>query len=629
MFELFGIEPVLKISLLVFVLIYVSTFIGFHILGDKTSNNGIHLLVGLFIIVSLIAIFATKGITVFSAFLVSFVLIIRPEFSKLKVNFVQPFTSALHFFVIFLVFLFIQFLREPYFSRDHISSSYSDFTFYISASESILNSGVESTLSYLSNYGYEIAPNVYHYFDLYLFLPVFLVKIPPLIGYLYFLIPLLFSLSAYSLIHCFDFNSRKSLYTFFGILSIFVLGFKFGDNEAIYRYSIAYFPKSSVVFFIFLLFQLKSRFNYLDIIALTLIVGLVLNPILFLLILFSSVVLIFLLIWKKFIGFKDFLKLRYLLITVLFLAYFLQFLNGKSDNSVLYTFLVDFNLKEYILGSIFKMKGLTGILQHFPHILLLLLIIIGIKVKNKAFPVSLVSVLLLMCSGYLMATLLHIHFEANQFFMISFAPFLAYVFYFILHELFSIKSKKIIYLSALFLGTTICLFAIGGYSIFTKPRDVYLSSVEFNKSIQDERRKLNSFKAVYFRVVDSETDWIRSLPFLFSELGYLKLYDNSQIIQPTVVSFFNKETSYPKNALNLIGNGPFQKHCDKVKQEPESYYDKSFFIAFQSFIEINKINTLIFDKDLQIPDWVAELKIREIVSPVKPYDNHYVYMLNN
>lgn len=628
MFELFGLVPLLKVLLVGFLTTYLSFFFGNIIARDKTNNYGIIFIVGTIVLCSLYAIIINWGKSIFTPALVSLIILFKPSFKLIKQAFVDALKPSLSFFVIFLVCFFLQLAKEPYFSTEYISTTYTDYSFYISAMQDILLGGGESTIGYLSNYGIEVDPNIYHFYDLYLLLPVFIFKIPPLVGYVYFLNSFLFSIAIYCLTHLFSVNKRKQvLLIAIGLISICLTGIILSDFSPIYRYSVTYFPKCTVFFAIVMMLKLEGSLNRIELLTLLLIVGLVVNPLLFAISLIPIIILFIRSLLNGESKLSQLFSIRLLLIFSLFLAYLLFIFVSKSDNSILYTFKGEITLSEFFKGFLYRFKGYLGMYQHFPLLVLAGLIYIYRFFRFKQFNLILFFSFLMLLSGQFIASVMHNHYEGTQLFYIVFTPFLAIIFYYSFRVLYG--RKELLYKIGfwIFISFTLISYLNNGYQVFTKPRVVVKSSIEFNRNLMANKEQVKIVKAIHFRVFNEKTRWIKAVPFLVYDIGYLHLYQNSHVVQAISTSFFEDKIKFPPNAMNLIANGPFQKYCNELDLYPKSFNDPNYYIVLKEFIEENEINTLIFDRDFEIPSWIENFNLVEKVNPIEKYDKHIIYIL--
>jgi hypothetical protein len=327
---------------------------------------------------------------------------------------------------------------------------------------------------------------------------------------------------------------------------------------------------------------------------------------------------------------KDLFNKRNLVITLILLAYLYNIFNPSSDNSSLfavtestYTSSIFSKLKAQTISNLSTFK----LLPHLFIFCLFSLIQVFKGVGNIPKEIFL-SFGILIC-GFLFSLIFYYHYDGTQFFVIPLTALLSVVFYF---SLIQLLDQTILY--GRFLGViSICLYLLSfvnsGHFIYTTPRALNMSSIDFNKEIAHFANEGNSINAIFLPSLNYKTNWIIAIPHFPFDVGYLNYFTDSKCIQPFSVSFFSQNEHYKKSALILISKGPFQEHCDELNLAPKSFYDKEFERAIISFIDKHSINTIIFNKSLEIPDWVNQLNIIKFIEPKEKYDKHKIFFINS
>jgi hypothetical protein len=627
MFTLFGILPLVKILLVAFVVIFGSNLIGsFFKISDSQNSNSSQFLIGVLVLVSLLAGVINKGNTIFIPFLFSLILLFKDHIKFDAFKIANTLSISLKIYAIFLVFFSIQLVREPYFSDQIVSATYNDFSFYMSTVQDIIKFREESKLATFMNYGIDVKLSLYHYFDLYLLSPVLFVGVPPLSGFVHWVMPFLFCMATVGLIGMVT-NKINWYGVILAVVSLSLIGVRFADYTPIFRYSVFYFPKSYVVFIVFCLLPTRNLIGIPKQIVFLVITCLVINPLL----LFASAPLLagliaFLLITKR-VKFKEFFGYEIILIVLMFSAFATQFLAPSSNESMFLSFVKDFNLQEYLKVIFQKLRGHMGIIQHFPYLIVLLILSIYQLRKHKVkIHLHFVLTILLLCSGALSSTLLHIHFESFQLFSIVLAPAIAILFFYSSFILIKYSSKLTsvgLTLSFLFLGF---LYFKGGSKIYLEARNHEPYSLNFIKQIKNQHDEINPFNALYFSNLNEDTPWIRTVPYLTPKIGYMHLFPNSHVLQP-ITSSFSVFNSYPAYALTSIGMSPFEVKCKELNIEPTYFDDHEYESVLKLFIEDHGINTFITTMDFVKPYWFNQMDFKEVILPTDTIGNHIVYML--
>lgn len=628
--DLFGLWPIYKIIGTSLILFFFSFFFGKIYLKSYTDNKAVHFIFGLLIDISIVAIYITKGKTIFLSFLLLLMIFYKSsniDWKKLVFGSIRD-TS----FVILLLIIFIgeNLIRYNYFSSEYIYAGYPDYPYYLMLAESLMMTGVESFFNYLEVFGISTTANIYHYFDIYILIPYIFSGIPSTSVYLFFF---------------------KS---FIAALGVFVLGNFFShitQNRKFYSYLIAYF----VVHYVGLSidgFQIELEPNFIYNIkaiyvlililffhewyiskntiycSLILVCSFLFNPLLTPIV---TVVILILLLTKKLNWRKNIFNGR----NILFLIFlciniiWLYFYNSQSSNKLLLDIereQIQFISFSYIEGAFNRFLNylIGGFKSHIliVAVILQLLYILYLK-KHLDFRIYIASLMFFM--GHIFNSLLFYHAESSQFYSIPFICLAIIFVYYGIVQVFN-SDKNLRYSSFIIILFLIGSFIISGFKSFHRPQSYYKNSVAF---VDETLRSLNSpAKIIYFEDYDKFTldNWRRVLPHLSFGVGNLKLNSFSFIIQPTLTDFFEPGT-LPIEAEISIKRGPFQMYCTENNFHPSSYEDQNFFIALKGFIEQKDIDCLVFDKNIRIPNWIEELEVKKIIKPVKKYDNLVLYVL--
>ncbi|MBL4710292.1 MAG: hypothetical protein JKY48_17820 [Flavobacteriales bacterium] len=630
MFEIFGIFPLIKILVLVGLLVYSGFVIGDFIASESTKNKAIHLFIGISVILSFLAIINTRGISVFTPSLLCILLLFKPQWKLNRVNLKASLFHTGQLFLFFLPFFLIEIYRQSYFSTEFISNSYGDYSYYLVTAQNIWDTGIETTYAYMHEYGTQLAPNLYHYFDLYLLVPAFLADIPPLIGYLFYFLPLIYALTVYSLCHIFSIPQQKILSFLLAFVSLHIVGVSFPEFEVFKKVTLIHFPKASFFVFAILLLKLKEQWSLTKTLIAVSFLSLMLNPLIFLLNCIVSVVIFLFYMKKEKLELKTIFKPIYLLIYLAFVLYFITIFTGKSENSVLNTFVEKHSLSQVISGIIEHFVGYLGIIKKLPVLLITLITLTIYTFRQRKIKFELLFVGLAFAIGHVVNSLMYNHYEGGQFFALPFVTFIVIATYFALITFFDgknfvLKENKIF--GIVLFGAIIFTFSIGGYTIFTKAKVLSPTSVVFNKEINKVMNSKKEINALFYKEFNDETPWISTMPYLLFDLGYLNLYESTSCIQPTHVNMFKTNKGVKGNAISLISGGPFALYCKELGLQPESIHDEEYKKAILGFIEMHEVNFLIFEREMKSPDWLKELTISEEIPPQGKLDKHRIYVL--
>ena len=627
MVEVVGIMPIVKILAMSFLIVLGSFWIGQLICSKTSSNPALQFFIGLSTWVSVLAIIVTRGYSVFTPSLLCILLLFKPSLKTLSYDIYRPLKNTAFFMLFFIPVLFIELYRQSYFSNEIVNSGFGDYQFYTSAARNIFKGGIESSLAYLNHYGISTYTNLYHYFDLYLLGPVFLLNIPPLVGYLFFFLPLIYSAAAYSIFYLSNAQGNRFVLIVAAFLALHIVGSEWTELSAFRRLSIVHYPKSCFVFFILLILKLKDKWPLGKILVGMSFLSLMFNPLIFILVSSTSAILFIAKKGRDRKAWKQLIQSPLLIIYFSFSLYFLVVFGEKSDNSVLYTFMENTNMKQYINGVVQRFIGYSGVIKKLPLVLFSVMLL-GIHFyREKRIPLELVFVSIMFTIGHVVNSFMFNHYEGMQFFNISFVTFIALCFYYSIYfyRNYTLLGQKVLFACVLLIG----LFSYTlskGYAIFTQPRSEFYTSVSFNKELNlaVNDRPVN---ALFFKNYTEETHWIRTIPYLTYGVGYLNLNLDAECILPTHSDMFLQRTSVKQNAVNLISRAPFSQYCMEQGLNPTTFYDASFEKAIAGFIELHRINVLIFEKELPLPYWIDDLKVISIIDPQKEFDRHRIIVL--
>ena len=630
MYQLFGVIPLAKILSIVLLVTYLSFLIGKLITNNKTKNVAIDFLIGLFFLFGLIASYITYCQSVFLPVIIGLPLLFktRIQFDKLKALSIQSLRDVAKFGLIFCAFFLIELFRQDYFNKEFVNSSWADYSFYLTTVRNILKSGVEGSFAYLNDYSIDYTPNIYHFFDLYILTPIFLFKIPPLIGYLFLYLPFAYSLSAFCLIYLFD--DRVDFFRIIlAVIVIHYLGFNFSETVSEQRFSIVYCHKSALLFIPFLLFKLTKLLSKSDSFVLLNLITLSISPIVFMVCFIPLLVYLFTPLSKISDEFKNLLNVKNLVVFLVVLFYVFTILNPKSDNSNVFTDIEieSTSLVEQITNQVKSTFSTFKLLPQFAIFCVFLLIQV-VKDKQKVPKVLLLSFGTLV-SGTLLSFVFFHHYDGTQFFVIPLIALLALTFY---YSVIQFVNKSIIYGRLLGI-VSICIylvcFSLSGHAVYSTPRALNKSSLGFTKQIMPFVKSGNTINSVFLPSLDYRGSWVIAMPHFPIDVGYLNYFSESKCVQPFSSSFFTNNDNYQQNALQLISKGPFHRYCEEMKLKPTSYYDRDFELGILGFIEKYSINTVILHKELETPKWLEKLGVVKILRPQKSYDKHVLYILSS
>lgn len=627
MFELFGLIPILKICSVIFVISFVSFLLGGFVTNRTTNNNAISLFIGLTTLLAIISIVNSGGLTIFSPSLVCILLLFKPKYSLSEFDWRKSLHCAVQFFGFFIPFLVVELIRQSYFSNEIVYSGFGDYQFYTDTAQNIWQSGIESSLAYLSHYNISTSANIYHYYDLYLLVPVFILKIPPLLGYFFYYLPFVYSLAAYSLFSLS--TTKKNIFLVFlaSFFALHVIGLDFNDFSNFKRLTAVQYPKACFIIFPLLLMDLRKQWSLNKVLITATFLSLMINPLIFLLIGLTSLVIFFIYKSSNEDKFISFFNWEYLIIYGVFILYFIYIFSSKSDNSVLFTFMDNVSFIDYLAGVRNRFVGYAGVIKKLPVLLLCGIILAYHFYKNKTIDFSLAFITMCFLIGHVVCSLMYNHYEGMQFFNLPFVALMAAYFFFTIEKAINTKLLLIKVSTIILFLAFIANHVVGGFTLFTKPTFTFATSVNYNKKIKNAVSNYNEINALFFVYYSENVHWIRTIPYLTYELGYMNLYQNVNCLIPTDPNMFLNSPSVKYNAINLISRGPFSLHCQELNLKPTSIYDKAYEIAVRSFIEKHNINVLVFESEVYIPDWVETLNPKVIVKPQDKIDVHEAYFL--
>ena len=639
MFEIFGIYPLVKILIIVFILFFLSFFIGKIYTQNYTSNIAIQFLIGILIVVSLIAIITSLAKTIFLVFFILIIFLLKPSLEFISVKGLKlALKSALKLVGLFLLFTVEELFRNEYFSNDFILTGYTDYTYYLTIAENLIQNGVESPFNYMVNYGIESSPSLYHYFDIYILVPFLYLGIPPTMAYLYFYPSFVATFGVLCLVHMFKMKTPKWVAYLLAIVSIHIVGltFSFDGFQFDINRNIIYFHKGlyAITLILILIEWVKSKNNLFLFfaISISILFNIILLPIM------GFIVFFIVLIYKKRFLFNFTIKsnLKVIIGIFIFLLYFIffYFINitttqsgGYVDNSFVEK--IDFFSIIYVENVINNLIIYIGWLKWFFIVFSIILIYqVFLFIKNIEIDYSIIIIFLLMIGGIIFRSLLYFNFFSHQIFNISFVGVVVTLSFYGLIQFFE-KNKLSKYIASLVAIFIILGFYLSNLSSFHVPISGYKASVLMTKKTLKLVKE--NTKLLYFEDVEKATskNTIRFIPYMSFEVGPYKLNYNVSIIQPTHTNLLPNKSDHLKEILTLIESGPFQQFCIKNNYNPESYYDDQFFEAVKKFISENDIKVLIFNNDMVLPEWINKLKSKQILLPINPkYDNHTLVFLD-
>jgi hypothetical protein len=630
MFELFGIIPLIKILFIFFLSAYCSFFIGRAITIQTTQNRGIHLFIGLSALIAFIAIYNSKGLTVFTPSLLSIFILFRPKFQWTNFQWQSALKDSIQLLGLFFPFLLFELYRQSYFSNEFVNGSFGDYQYYVDAAENIWKGGVESSGAYLLNFDLPTATNIYHYYDLYLLIPIFIFKIPPLIGYLFFLLPLIYSIGVFSLISLTSSNTSKILLALLAFLALHVPGIELPEMTSFNRLSAVHYPKACLMLIPILLLTLHDRWGLTKTLIASTILSLMINPLIFILIAAGSGGIFLIYKKREQLTFASLFRIEYLVIYVSFIVYFVFvfFLSPKSDHSGLFTFIDNPTLVEYFTAVKNRFVGYSGVIKKLPVLVISILILIYQFYKTKKIALELVFMTVVFVIGHVVNSLMYNHYEGMQFFNLSIVTLIALYFFYAIKDLsMKVSLPQKIGASLLVVVLFSQYFIAEGNTLFTQPRSLYKSSVAYNLKLKDAVKDKAEINALFFRKYNKDTHWILAIPHLTYGLGYINLYQNANSILPTHPNMFLESNTVKQNAINLISRSPFGIYCKASNLYPTSFYDRDFELAIKGFIEKHNINVLVFEKEVEIPEWVQEVNPVVQINTNSESDNHVAFVL--
>lgn len=627
MVEVVGIAPILKILALSLLIVFGAFLTGQVIVYKSSSNPALQFFVGLSTLVGIMAIIVTKGFSVFTPSLLCLLILFKPSLKINTFQLIQSLRNTAFFMLFFVLVMLMELHRQSFFSKQMINSGFGDYQFYISAARNIFEGGVESSLAYLNHYGLDTYTNIYHYFDLYLLGPIFLLNIPSLVGYLFFFLPLMYASAAYSLYYLLEKHFNRLVLIIASLLALHIVGSEWSDMTAFRRLSIIHYPKSCLVFFPLLMLDLRKEWSLSKVLVGMSLLSLMLNPLIFVLITATSAVIFLVMKGNSRVAWSQLFQPSLLIIYLFFGIYFILVFSEKSDNSVLYTFMEDTSLKQFFTGVINRFIGYSGVIKKLP-IVVFSVVLLGIHFyKTRKIPFELLFVFSMFFIGHIANAFMFNHYEGMQFFNISIVTLMAVLFFYSFAYIkeYKLLLQKIVFM--VFLLVTVFSYTISsGYTVITEPRSEFFTSVSFNKRLHSALDG-GAINALFFKNYTEETHWIRTIPYLTYGAGYLNLNRRSECILPTHAQMFRERSAVKQNAINLIGRAPFSQYCEEQGLQPTSFYDADFREAIRGFIENQSINVLIFEKEMPLPNWVEELSLKERISPQEDFDKHRILVL--
>jgi hypothetical protein len=627
MFELFGFLPLVKILGIVFFLFYFSFLIGRFISWESTENKGLQFFIGLSSILSVVAIINSLGLTVFTPSFISILVLFKPKIKFSNLNWQKAFKCTLQLFGLFIPFLLIELYRQSFFSKEFFNAGFGDYQFYIDTAQNIWKEGVESSLAYLTHYDLPTATNIYHYYDLYLLVPIFIFEIPPLIGYFFYFLPLVYSIAVFSLFQISKSRKNRLLILLIAFFSIHIPGIEIPELVSFKRLTMIHYPKACFMIFPVLILTLRDKWGLNKTLVAATFLSLMLNPLIFINIGATSLSMFFLLKKKRKLKFVSFFNWECLLVYACFIVYFVLVFSSKSDNSVLFTFMDNPSLSQFFTEVFKRFVGYSGVVKKLPILVIAALILFYRFYKTNKIQFEVVFISVTFIIGHIVNSLMYNHYEGMQFFNFSIVTMISIYFLFAAQSFqLNLGALNKIGVALLLLVST-GVYISGGYTLFTEPRTSFKTSVGYNKNLKKAINKREEVNSLFFKNFTDETHWIRTIPYLTYGLGYLNLHQNSNCILPTDPNMFLNSYTVKKNAINLISRGPFSLYCQKMNLSPTSFYDENFKVAILGFIDKYNINVLIFEKEMIIPEWVDEFDSKVFVYPEQEYDQHLAIVL--
>ncbi len=522
----------------------------------------------------------------------------------------------------FSLFFIEEILKQYYFSNEVLQSSYVDFSFYIETVEAIINSGVESSMSYLNLYGYESGKSIYHYFDLYLLMPGISLGISSQISYLFFLVPFSYTLGAFLMVQLIGSQLSKWVRLIFVYALFHLVGIDFLRLIPISSSNFLTFHKALLL--LMPLSFLKQWYVEKDIKYLVAIVllSVCINPILSIILNVYIVGILLIGLRQKSMKIKQFFAPQYLIAYAAFLIYAYVFLIQAKDtgNQFLYP-KFDLSISDYLKGFFKRFTTYLVGLRVYPSLLLGLLASLFLYKKTKTMNKEVKTCLVVFLIAHLISSSIFFHSESSQFFSICMITMVALVSYYGMLRISDVArlSKGI--------GVLTILVVLGAnmfnkFNTYTKPHHAepislsYFRKIEANIKSYDGHRKI-----LYFENLN--TRWRRLMPHLPFGIGYTNLFPNTHVLQGTLLSFFTERLEdFSTTGTTSIAISPFQQFCNKHSYSPKSYDDPIFEKALREFVKEQNISMFIFNNNMDLPKWVERFEVKSIVKGVNEQDKH-------
>lgn len=634
MYEIFGFGPLIKVFIILTVLIYTSFFLGSLISNRHSNNSVIHFLVGLSTIVSLMALIITMGKTVFIPFILFLFIYFPPSLpQQITSVFKISLKNSLWLITLVGVFLIQGIFRFDYFSDQFVHNAYSDFSFYLMVAESLLKTGIESPYNYLSLLDVSVAPSIYHFYDIYLIAIPLLFGIPPLLAYLFLFLPLMSALICFISVQFFPFKEHRWIAYFIVYVAMHAATIDISTMEIDISNSIIYSHKSAfTISLFFILYKwYESKRQFLLIFAVLL--SFLFNP-LFLLITIGVIVFIFIVESEYFL---DSLKrknlTRSLILFGLTAGYYLVFfkiLRSKQSDD----FLVDVSREglnilslDYLVNVSERFFSYLFSLKFYPFIVLAVIIELYNYIRCRKITPYIYLVFIFFFIGNLLNGLFFFHIESFQFF--AFSLFLL-SFITVLYCLYKALSTNIVlrFVGLFSLIIVFYSFLLSDFKNFYTPLSSTVMSLEYAKesyNLLEENEKVLYFKNIPND--NKELHWRTFQPHLNFGMGALKLRSNIILTKPIAVEMLQGFDNLPVEAIMGIRSGSYQLFCDSAGYNPLSYSDREFEEATTKFIQKHHFTALLFDKEVEIPNWVYGLQVKKEIRPKKEYDTFVLLKL--
>lgn len=617
--EIFGILPLVKLFFIALLLMFSSLLIGNLFSRSSKKDQSVPFVLGLLVIVSCYAIYHTLGTTIFTPTLLSILLIFKVKVKDWKQALTRSLSPLIYLFVFFSFFFIEELFKQYYFSQDIVQSAYTDFSYYIEAVESIINSGIESSMSYMNFYGYDSGKSIYHYFDLYLLMPALGFNVSSHISYLFFLVPFSYAIGAFLLSQLIGDHLPKwvkitAMIIVFHLAGIDLLRFKAVS-------SVSFFAFHKAIYLLIPLAFLKQWFitKSMKYLMASLLLSVCINPILSILVgLYIVPILIKGLRHSK-LKLKDFFTVKYCIVYCGFIVYAYVFFikTENTGNRFLYPEF-DVTLSAYLMGVFKRFTTYLIGLRNFPSFVIAMGAVVLIYWKEKRINQELKTTLTIFLIAHLIGCVLFFHSESFQFFSITVVVAVSLMSY---YGVLLIWREGYKYIGALILAILLAANILNGFHTYLKPHiDAPVSAAYVEKVANEIGKYKGKRKILYFENPDKK--WRRLMPHLPFGIGYTNLFENTHVLQATLTSVVTNLNTFNTTGLKSIEISPFQQFCIEKGYEPKSYDDVLFKKAVYEFIQYQNISLLIFNEDMEIPSWVEEFGIRSRVNPVTELDHH-------